>query len=155
MISTDIDYPDGLPVPTRDGYEFRPVQTFLRTQMASGRAKQRRAFSDVPTMVNVNWIFNGDTQAAAFEAWFRDSIFDGDAWFNCPLKTPIGMQQYICRFVNMYTGPNLVGLCAWSVRAELEIYERPLISPDWSILPDYVIHSDIFDIAVNRLWPKP
>jgi len=154
MITTDIDYPSDLPWPVRDGYDTNHVSPFTRTNMESGRARQRRKFSSVPSVVNVTWIFNGDNQAAAFELWFQQNIHDGADWFNCPLKTPVGEKQYVCRFTDMYRGPTLVGLCAWRVTATLEVWERPLLPPDWAILPDYILHADIFDIALNKKWPE-
>lgn len=154
MITTDIDYPSDLPWPVRDGYDTNHVSPFTRTNMESGRARQRRKFSSVPSVVSVTWIFNGDNQAAAFELWFRQNIHDGADWFNCPLKTPVGEKQYVCRFTDMYRGPTLIGLCAWRVTATLEVWERPLLPPDWAILPDYILHADIFDLAMNREWPE-
>ncbi len=153
-ITTDLDYPDGLPWPIRDGYDFKSVSPFMRTNLDSGRARQRRKFTSVPTMCNVTWIFNGDTQVAAFEAWFRDALLDGEEWFNSPLKTPIGDGQYVCRFTDMYNGPTLVGLCAWRVSAVLELWERPLMPPGWGLLPEYLLGADIFDIAMNEKWPE-
>lgn len=153
-ITTDINYPDGLPWPVREGYDIKSVQPFVRTKLDSGRARQRRKFSSVPSTFNVTWIFNADTQVAAFEAWFRDAVQDGPAWFNAPLKTPIGEKMYVCRFTQMYDGPTLVGLCAWRVSAVLELWERALMPPGWGLLPDYLVHADIFDIAMNREWPE-
>lgn len=154
MITTDINYPSSLPWPVRSGYEARPVQTFLRTEMVSGRARQRRRFTSVPSETSVTWVFNSDNEAAAFEAWFRDAIKDGAEWFNCPLKTPTGEKYYVCRFTTMYTGPDLIGLCAWRVKATLELWERPLLDPGWGIVPDFVSGMDIFDIAMNKMWPE-
>lgn len=153
-ITTDINYPEGLPWPVRDGYDINHVQPFRRTALASGRARQRKKFSSVPSMFNVTWIFNGDNEVAAFEAWFRDAINDGSDWFNSPLKTPIGEGQYVCRFTEMYKGPALVGLCAWRVSAVLELWERPLMPPGWGLMPEYLLGADIFDIAMNDRWPE-
>lgn len=154
MIQTDIDYPKGLPVPLREEYKLNHVSPFTRATMESGRARQRRRFSSVPTIANVSWIFKGDTQAAAFEAWFRDAINDGADWFNMPLKTPVGMQDYVCRFVDMYTGPDLIGISSWRISAQLEIWERPLMPAGWGLLPEFVLGTSIFDIAMNKVWPE-
>ncbi|AVL70870.1 hypothetical protein CEQ07_05230 [Oligella urethralis] len=154
MIYTDIDYPDGLPCAQRDGYSLRHVSPFTRTTMESGRARQRRKFSSVPTMVDVTWVFKNDSQAAAFEAWFRDAINDGADWFNMPLKTPVGMQDYVCRFAEMYTGPDLIGISSWRISAKLEIWERPLMPQGWGLLPEFALGASIFDIALNREWPE-
>lgn len=154
MIQTNISYPEGLPYPNREGYELNHVSPFRRTSMQSGRAIQRRVFTSVPTMVGVSWVFTGDGPVAAFEAWFRDQVKDGTEWFNCPLKTPIGTQDYVCRFVSMYQGPRLVGLCSWMITAELEIFERPLLPEGWGEFPEFMIDADIIDIAMNNRWPR-
>lgn len=154
MITTDIHYPVGLPLPLREGYDIKHVSPLLRTDMQSGRARQRRRFTNVPSMVTLAWIFVNDSQAAAFEAWFRDQLNDGTEWFNMPLKTPVGLTNYVCRFTDdVYDGPTLVGVSAWRIRSRLEIWERPLMPADWGLHPEFLIDAGIFDIAMNREWP--
>ena len=154
MISTDIYYPKDLPNPLREGHSLKPVSPFRRTNMVSGRGRNRRAFTSVPVLGTWNFLFKTDGQAAAFEAWFRDSINDGTDWFNIERKTPIGMTMLVCRFTDVYDGPTLVGLSSWRFSCPMEIYERPLLPKGWGALPEYVIHADIFDIAMNREWPE-
>ena len=154
MIYTDISYPDGLPCAQREGYSLRHVSPFVRTTMESGRARQRRRFSSVPTIANVSWIFEVDTHAATFEAWFRDAINDGVEWFNMPLKTPMGLKDYVCRFADMYTGPDLIGISSWRISAQLEVWERPLMPEGWGLLPEFALGASIFDVALNREWPE-
>lgn len=153
-LTTDINYPAGLPFPEREGYSINHVQPFVRTELSDGRAAQWRRFSNVPSIVDVSWIFHGDTIVAAFEAWFRDQLFDGAAWFNCPLRTPVGTKMYVCRFTQMYQGPFLVGKCAWSVSAQLEIFERPLLPEGSGLFPEFYAYADIIDIATNDKWPE-
>lgn len=153
MIQTDINYPEGLPWPVRDGYDLNHVSPFTRTPMDSGRARQRRRFSSVPTNVTVGWIFS-EQEALIFEAWFRDKIHDGTDWFNCPLKTPMGEKPYVCRFTEMYRGPTPTGICKYKVTAALEIWERPLLAPGWGNFPDFIRYADIIDLALNDRWPK-
>lgn len=154
MISTDLNYPDQLPWPSRSGYTFQDVATFDRSEMQDGRSAQRQTFEFVPSMVNVQWDFDSDAQASLFRAWFRDGIYNGAAWFNCPLKTPIGEKHYICRFASMYKGPDLVGLCSWRVTATLEMFERPILTGDWAKYPEWWAARSPFDIAMNHVWPK-
>ncbi len=154
MIETDIDYPEGLPNPLRDGHTLNPVQPFMRSQMQSGRARQRRAFTSVPVMGTWNFLFKSDSHAAAFEAWFRDALNDGTEWFNIHRRTPLGIIRLVCRFTSMYSGPTLVGRSMWRYSCPLEIWERPLMPPGWGLHPEYLIHADIFDIAMNREWPE-
>lgn len=152
MISTDIDFPAELPLPLREGYGFKHAETFKRTEMQSGRPRYRRIPSG-PSIVPVYWMFR-QNQAAAFEAWYRDSINDGAAWFNFKLLTPIGMLTAVCHFKQMYEGPELVGLSSWRISAELEVWSRPLLPPGWGNFPEFVTGASIFDIAMNQKWPR-
>jgi hypothetical protein len=103
---TDIYYPhDYLPVPLYDGYGFKPVSPLSRTEMTTGRARQRRRYLSTPTQNSVKWLFKSDGQAQLFEAWFRETITDGTSWFYMVLKTPMGVEPYKCRFVDIYEGP--------------------------------------------------
>lgn len=153
MIQTDIYYPEGLPHPLREGKTNRHVQPFSRTPMESGRARQRRKFSSVPSIGGYSFIFT-DAQAAVFELWFKVDLKDGTQWFNMPRRTPLGQSVLVCRFVEMYEGPDEFGLNRWFISARMEAWERPLLPDEWAILPDYILHADIFDLAMNREWPE-
>lgn len=158
-ISTNINFPTQLPNALRAEHSMKPVQTFSRTEMEAGRARNRRRFTSVPTIMTVSWHFN-DQQAQIFEAWFRDQTNDGTDWFNFQYRTPLGLQTLICRFATMYEGPTLAegqtvtGRNHWLYSARLEAYERPMLPPGWGEFPDWVAMSDIFDIAMNREWPE-
>lgn len=153
MIQSDIDFPADLPCPTLDGNQTNHVQPFLRTDMDTGRARQRRRFTSVPSISTYSWVFKSH-EAAAFEAWFRDSALDGGAWFNIRRPTPLGDAMLVCRFTQMYRGPNSLGADLWRVTAELEAWERPLMPPGWGEFPWFVTGASIFDIAMNREWPE-
>lgn len=151
-----IAYPIQLPYPNQQGYALQHVSPMVRTEMQSGRARQRRAFTSVPSAVTVSWVFTKQ-EAALFEGWFRDNggAGDGANWFSMPLQTPLGLYQYDCRFTDVYSGPQLIAFNKWQINATLEIRERPILAPDWAIImPDYIIMSDIFDLAVNQEWPN-
>lgn len=154
MITTDINYPSELPYPQRTGYAAQVVQPFIRTELTSGRARQRRRFSSVPVEYTVNWTFTSDNEAALFEAWFRYKINDGAEWFNCKMKTPLGLGNYVCRFTEMYDGSRLVGTCGWGISARIEMWERPLIDESWLDVPSFLLGASIFDVAMNKDWPK-
>ena len=89
-----------------------------------------------------------------FEAWFRDTITDGADWFNMPLLTPLGAQDYVlsvCRYLRRsYTRRGKY----WRFSATLELWERPILPPGWAEFPDFIVNSDILDLAVNREWPE-
>jgi len=153
MITTDINFPAGLPCALREGHSTQHVQPFRRSEMVSGRAVQRRRFTSVPSVQRFAWIFTS-SQAAAFEAWFRDALHDGAAWFNMESRTPLGMVNLVCRFTEMYEGPEIVGRNSWKIQATLEVWERPLMPDGWGLMPEYLIQADIFDIALNKKWPE-
>lgn len=149
-----IQYPEGLPYPQRSGYGFTPVSPLLRTGLQSGRARQRRQYSSTPDYADVTWRMSA-TQSQLFRAWWEEVLVSGSAWFECPLKTDQGLMTYKARFVDIYQGPDLVGVDHWDYRAQLELFERPILRGGWALYaPDYIRMSDIFDIAMNKKWPK-
>ena len=149
-------YPTQLPYPVQQGYALQHVSPMTRTDMQSGRARNRRTFTSVPSGVSVAWIFT-KVEAQLFEGWFRDSLgaSDGASWFTMTLDTPLGLYPYDCRFTEIYSGPTPVAFNKWQFTATLEIRERPLIAPDWAIImPGAILLADIFDLAMNREWPS-
>jgi len=145
-------YPDGLPRGLHSGRKYQLQSPLMRSELVSGRARQRRRFTSVPEGVNVTWLFN-DSQGQAFEAWWRDVLIDGSLWFECPLDHPLGYDSYLCRFTGVYSGPSRVGPELWSYSAELEVRDRIALAPGWGDFPEFILDSSIFDIAVNRELP--
>ncbi|WP_285131392.1 hypothetical protein [Leclercia adecarboxylata] len=143
-----------LPLPQQDGYGFKPVSPLLRTELTSGRARQRRKYTSTPTQASVNWFFETDGQSQLFEAWYRDTIHDGADWFLMRLQTPLGVEDYKCRFTDIYEGPTMVAPIYWKFTATLELWEHPVLPPGWTEYPDYIINSSIIDLALNREWPE-
>lgn len=153
MITT-ISWPADLPRPIRESKGAQHGSPFLRTDMANGRARQRRRFSAVPSENRMSWVFT-DAQCAAFESWFRDVLVDGTQWFNLTLKTPLGVDTaLVCRFIDMYTGPDQNGYDRWRINARLEAFERPLLPIGWGEFPALVAQADIIDCAINQEWPE-
>ena len=157
-MQTDIYYPAQLPNALREGHALKPASPFSRTELASGRARQRREFSSVPVFGTWDFLFTG-SQAQLFESWFAadaslGGISDGVSWFNIPRKTPMGMRLLVCRFTSMYSGPTLTGLDRWRYSCPLEIYERDLLPAEWVEFPEFVMGMDIFDIAMNKEWSR-
>lgn len=151
---TDIYYPhDYLSLPLQNGISFKPVSPLLRTNQTSGRARQRRLYTSVPTQTPVKWLFKTAGQAQLFEAWYRDKLADGSAWFLMKLKTPLGLNLYKCRFTDIYEGPTLTGGRYWVYSATLELWERPILPSEWTDFPEFIVNSDILDLAINREWP--
>lgn len=148
-----ISYPSQLPRPLIDSYKLNTTNPLMRSEMNSGRARQRRKFTSVPTTVKVRW--NMDRlQAGFFEAWYARTLLDGAEWFVCELETTAGFQEYECRFTGIYDGPEKVQVLRWEFSATLELRERPLIPSPWEQFPEYWFAGNIIDLALNREWPE-
>ena len=144
-------YPEGLPCPLRENYAFTPVNNIRRTQMDSGRARQRIEFRNVPALVQLQWVMT-DVQARLFEAWAAQVV--GAGWFMMTLLTPLGFDEQEVRFTETPVGGELTGKFLWGYRVVCEVRNRPLLPPGWvDLLPDYILDADIFDYAMNREWP--
>lgn len=148
-----IYYPEGLPRGLHSGRSYQLVSPLMRSDLDSGRARQRRRFRDVPEGAQVAWLFSS-VEVRAFISWFRDQLTDGVLWFECPLDHPaLGLTYYTCRFTDVYKGPSRVGPNLWSITAELELRERAEMPADWGFFPDLILGSSILDYAMNREWP--
>ncbi|VVO05963.1 hypothetical protein PS834_03058 [Pseudomonas fluorescens] len=149
-----IEYPAELPLPLQDGYALEtPVDPMLRTQMESGRARQRLNFDEVPYLINAKWNCDSN-QMAFFQGWYARALSQGVEWFKATLLTPTGFKEYECRFTGHYTGPTLVQVRRWEFAGTLELREPPLIPPGWELFPQYWFMMNIIDMAVNREWPE-
>lgn len=148
-----ITYPEDLPRGLYAGRSYQLVNPLVRSELQSGRARQRRRFTNVPEGAQISWLFNS-AESRAFIAWWRDALADGSLWFECPLDHPgRGYQDYTCRFTGPYAGPSRVGPDLWSFTAELELRERVSMPPGWGEFPEFIIDASILDFAMNREWP--
>ena len=145
-----MDYPSILPLPLRSGYGLTPENNIIRTEMVSGRARQRVQYTSIPSYANLSWLLT-QTQAQLFESW---SSLVGADWFSLTLKTPLGLSPYDCRFMATPKGPTLEGVSLWRYTAEVELRDRPLLDGSYTLYPSIVLMQDIFDIAMNREWAE-
>ena len=148
------DYPAGLPLARQSDRKLQTVDPTLRSDLESGRARQRQRYDFVPDNAAVNWLFSPE-QCRLFKLWHRVTLGNGAEWFDMPLKTDLGVTTQRMRFVGMYDGPVIAGYQLWSISATLELEERAMLDDEWVTLPSFVLRPDIFDIAINRLWPSP
>lgn len=146
-----IKFPDGLPPAIRGNYAFTPTNRIQRTEMDSGRARQRILFDSVPSFVTLTWVMT-DSQAIFFDTW-ADQVA-GAGWFTIPIRSPNGFENTEVRFTQSPSGGELIGVDYWSYTAQVELRFKPVFPPGLiDILPDYVLYADIFDVAMNQLWP--
>lgn len=152
MIDTDIVWPAGLPYPLLDENTATPEDPLIRTRLANGRQRVRRAFTSVPVPVTWSMVCD-DNQAAFFEMWHAEVLLDGAKWFKLPKAAPTGLKLRITRFKDIWTRTRY-GRQHWKYSAPIEFYERDLIDREWAIIPEMWLGADIFDIAMNREWPE-
>ena len=146
-----IAYPSGLPHPLKSGAAYQPENNIRRTPMQSGRARQRQLYTSVPSFYRASLILN-DVQGRLLVAW-ADQIAKA-GWFEMPLRSDLGLNTETVRFMSTISGPVRIGVNHWQYTADIEIEFKPLLAPGWAeILPDYILHADIFDIAMNREKP--
>jgi len=139
-------YPEGLPQPLRENSGFQPTDTTVRTEMASGRARQRPGFEFTPDDVTFVWHLTGP-QAQLFKSWIKN-VRTG--WFTMKFTTPEGFFAQEVRFKKPASGPRRVGIDTWWYSGEMDIRERSTLTPDWAELaPGYILLSDILDRAIN------
>ena len=144
-------YPDGLPLPLRDGYGLDKVNRIRSTDMDVGRGVQRWEFDDAPEFPTVSWIFT-EVESRLFNAWVNQVAKAG--WFNVRLLTDMGFDDVTARFKSSPARAELVARYAWRWTATLDIEFEQMLEPGWAeILPEYILQADIFDLALNREWP--
>lgn len=112
-------WPTDLPKPLLSDYAVDPEQAFIRTQMESGPARQRKRFTQVPHRVNVSWRFT-HAQMATFRTFFGTTINLGTDWFTCNLDAGSGLADYDTRFTIAPKYAAVSGM-NWEVTAVLEL----------------------------------
>lgn len=119
-------YPEGLPLPLREGYGLTQISPVTSTKMVTGRSRRRRTWRSTPAQVAVSWLMTS-TQAKIFMAWYEHAINAVD-WFLCPIKSPLGLELTKSQFTDIYQGPVLVGVDMWRFTAVIELFKLPIIS---------------------------
>ena len=122
-------WPATLPLPTIQGYDIRPGEAILRTEMESGPARQRKRFTQVPSRFTARWLMRR-TQFAVFESWYSLQAQDGGTWFDINLLNGIGLSTSEARFTRQFDARLTGGGMLWEVTTELEIRERPVLSAE-------------------------
>lgn len=113
-------WPATLPAPLSNGYELKPQDQTLRTDMEKGPARVRRFSSARNDRVKLGWEMT-DAQAAIYRIWFDNDIAGGSIWFTISLVVgTTGFQTMTARFVGV---PNMVSVpvLRWLVTGEIEV----------------------------------
>lgn len=118
-----IKYPSILPLPLLSGTSFKQQSNILRTEMSSGRARQRRRFLSVPTTMPATWQLSS-RMAVVFEGFFEHGLKENE-WFLMNIPTPQGLVEHEVRFINSpMENYKPLGAARWSYQANVEIKKR-------------------------------
>ena len=142
-------WPSTLDCPLADGYSFAPQNTFRRTQMESGIARQRRTSTKHSKIVNVSWLFEQE-QLSIFESFFLYELYSGAMWFKSPLGNGMGVCCVKARFNNPsqpYQAEALAGVRLWRVTATLETFEMPMHTQEAAEIIRDITPSDLSKLA--------
>ncbi|MBF0675595.1 hypothetical protein [Pseudomonas sp.] len=152
-----IEWPKELPYPDLSGYALEDAPNVSRTEMASGRARQRQMYTSVPSFVTLSWGMD-QRQFEFFAAWVRWKLKDCTEWFTGWAQTAGPARQTEMRFVGSSSAPpyraRMDGPDYWRISARIEIRERQTLPKGWEDMASWIFMADLFDIAMNREWPE-
>ena len=110
-----------LPKPTVDlGHRSQPPT--IRTNMDSGKARQRRRFPKGNRLIAVSWVFT-DEQFEIFQAIVKFKLNDGADYFDMSLPLGGGYATYSVRMVDGDWSARYQDFNHWKVTANLECDE--------------------------------
>lgn len=116
------DYPITLPAPLLADYDISAADAYIRTQMETGIARQRRRFMARPFDVSVSFVFVG-TQMATFNTFYETTLAGGTAWFSMELDFGNGPQTFTqVRFKEKLRFKKMADQ-TWQVSSKLEVIQ--------------------------------
>lgn len=146
---TIIEWPSfAIPLPRLSPHEESLESSVVRTEMESGRARQRRRFEVPVHLHSAQWKLN-EKQMAAFEAFVRHGIAGGSLWFLIELRLADGLKEYKARLVDGDYSVSREDRWA-TVSATLEIDDQPL-QDNWQLAYDYIARVEADDGDVQSL----
>ena len=143
-------WPDLLPNPLASGYSYQAQAPFIRTNMDSGLARQRRRFTRIPSTVSVSWIFTQE-QLALFEGFVHYDISDGSDWFAAKIANGQELRSVKAR---MTAAPkiDLIEPGIWHASVQMETMDMPMATVDeYEVLRDFgadVFHADVSSLHI-------
>lgn len=112
-------YPAILPMPTQN-YSLSIEHNMVRTNMDSGRTRQRRRFTMSANTISVNWDFT-DTEFQLFESWVTIILNGGASWFETDVLTGGGVTPHKVRIQAGKYRAKYTDHMRWRVSASLDV----------------------------------
>lgn len=115
-----IKYPSILPLPLLSSTSVKQQSNVLRTEMSSGRARQRQRYISTPKFLSARWVFKKN-QAKLFEGFLEYEVKKNN-WFLLKTPSPAGLIETEVRFVNSpLENYKPMGKKSWVYEAQIEI----------------------------------
>ena len=112
-----------LPNPSREGYQLSRGDATIRTDMEAGPARVRRTYTNVPTVLAIQWDFTGD-ELKIFRHFWRVKTHSGSKHFLIDLYLDNEIASDVeCRFMGPYTSARVSSADHWQVKVQLEIID--------------------------------
>lgn len=108
-----------LPPPTISGFSGDIAQSTIRTNMDSGRPRQRMRFTSGWRSISVSWEFS-DEEFRIFQAIHKFKLNGGNDFFDMELALGDDIDTYTVRFVGGRYKYKYQAHMYWVVSAELE-----------------------------------
>ena len=124
-----VKYPKDLKLPLVSSHTLAQQSNLLRTDMASGRARQRKRFQSVPTTMGATWKLN-KYQAQILEGFVTHGVNDAVNWFLMPVRTPEGLIEHEVRFKQSPLESASFNGGFWNYSANIEIKKRQVVSEE-------------------------
>jgi hypothetical protein len=146
-----ITWPSILPNPSND-FSAEANPGTIRTQMDSGRYRQRPRFTGEHEAVNVTWLMT-DYEFGVFKAIHKHQLFNGSDWFMCSLPMGDGLKAFKVRFLEGKYAAKHVPVLHWRVTATLETEDdtSPHSAEAIEALAAVGYDIDAFELAVAGL----
>ncbi len=146
-----ITWPVILPNPSNDfGADVSP--STIRTQMDSGRYRQRPRFTGEHETMNVTWLMT-DYEFGVFKAVHKHVLYNGAEWFTCSLPMGEGLKPFKVRFLEGKYNAKHVPVMNWRVTATLETEDDTSPYTDVEIFELVAVDFDVdaYEIAIAAL----
>ncbi|HIF9531184.1 TPA: hypothetical protein ACX6S4_003603 [Photobacterium damselae] len=118
-----IMYPSYLPHPHFSQSGIKQQSNRIRSEMSSGRVRQRRRFMVVPAEQTLEWKLKPD-QAAAYLGWVEHALMGGVSWFRLNQRTELGVIPLEIRMIQhpLENAKQKAGRFFYTVKCEIRQY---------------------------------
>lgn len=149
-----IKFPAILPAPSQE-FSITPDTNMVRTNMESGRTRQRKKNTQRFYSAQVTWQFD-DMEFSAFKGFLYYEAQDGASWFEANLFTGESLTLHKMRLVNGQYTASYTTWGGWAVSATVDLERLYLPEPEvyyWLQMPDPLGIKNILEYAVNKILP--